>query len=185
MRPDSVNVSIARMLLKVKKLEGWLRSAGFPDFLVGVPCSLLCLHYCYTLEAKMGRITGISLRIKKWLKAINALSSDAHARTELIDIDMGMRNDIEVTKRTLSELREISVQVAKLFDRVGCTSRRLESLQDAFLQVLSESYECATVLQGALAEHDRRALALLRQMQAESNAAAAIAAASGGQLGAA
>lgn len=176
MRPDSVHVSIAAMLLKFKRLEVWLRSAGVPDFLARVPCSLLLLHYCHTLEAKTARITGISLRIKKWLKSISDLSADAHARTELIDIDMGMRNDIEITKRTLWELRDLSLEVARMFNNVGCTSRRLLRLQEAFLQVLTESYETATVLQGALAAHDQRALTLLRQMQADDKAAEARAA---------
>lgn len=182
MRRDSPNAGIASMLTKGKQLENRLRSAGFPDLLARLPCGLLCLHYCHTLETKTARITSISLRIGKWLKAITELAADTHARTELIDMDMGMRNDIEMTKRTLWDLRETSVDVERLFRSVGCTSHRLARLQEAFLLVLVESYETATILQGALAEHDRCALALLRQMQADSNAAQA--ATAGGRLGA-
>lgn len=163
MHPHSVNVSITSLLVRFKRLEVWLRSAGFPECLARLPCSLLCLHYCHTLEGKIARITATSLRIKKWLKSILDLAANDYARTELIDMDMSMRKDIEVTKRTLSELRELSLEIAQLFDSIGCTSRRLTRLQADFLQVLAVSYETASTLQRALAEHDQRALALLRQ----------------------
>ncbi|MES2263345.1 MAG: hypothetical protein V4724_32890 [Pseudomonadota bacterium] len=166
MRAHPVNASIEAMLLRLKKLEGQLRAAGIPAFLARLPCSLLGLHYCMTMEAKIGRVQRIAERIKAWLASVQALSARPEAQTELIDVSLGMRNDIEVTKRTLRDLRAICLEVSELFSQAGYKSARLARLQARFVQLLTESYETACVLQVALAAHDRRALALLRQMQA-------------------
>jgi hypothetical protein len=130
-----------------------------------VPVWLLCLQYCIMMRGKTARITRIGERIGRWLETITELSQHGKARLELIDMDSGMRNDIESTKRTLLQLRELCVDVGGMFDSIGYRSRMLDSTQEAFLVVVDESCAIATTLQRALELHDTRALALLRDMQ--------------------
>ena len=78
-------------------------------------------------------------RIERWLDTIMALSRQDDSRTELIDMDRGMRNDIESTKRTLLLLRELCVDVGGMFDSIGLASRLLDSTQERFLDVVDEA----------------------------------------------
>jgi hypothetical protein len=165
MRPHPVNRGIWLMLLKFKKFEQRLCAAGLPDFLARLPYWVLALQYCYTMQAKMARIERIAGRIRAWLASVQELCAKEGAATELIDIGQDMRDDIEVTKRTLWDLREICLDVTRLFGNVGYSSRRLARLQAGLVRLLSESYDAASQLQEVLAEHDRIALALLRHMQ--------------------
>jgi hypothetical protein len=96
---------------------------------------------------------------------VQELCAKEEARMELMDVRQAMRDDIECTKRTLWDLREICIDVTRLFGNVGYSSRRLVRLQERLVKLLSESYESASQLQQLLAEHDAAALALLRQMQ--------------------
>lgn len=166
MRPHPVNNGIWAMLSKIKKTEQRLRSAGLPMVLARLPYWLLALQYCYSMQSKMARIERIALRIRAWLTSVQELSAREEARTELLDIRQDMRDDIECTKRTLWDLREICIDVTRLFSTVGYSSRRLARLQEQLVKLLSDSYESATQLQQVLAEHDAAALALLREMQA-------------------
>ena len=165
MRPHPVNHGIWEMLSKIKKMEQRLRAAGLPIVLARLPYWLLALQYCYSMQAKMARIERVAQRIRSWLGSVQELCAREEARTELIDVRQDIRDDIECTKRTLWDLREICLDVTRLFGNVGYSSRRLARLQENLVRVLSESYESATQLQQVLAEHDAAALALLREMQ--------------------
>ena len=166
MRPHPVNHGIWQMLSKIKKMEQRLRSVGLPMVLARLPYWLLALQYCYAMQAKMARIERVAVRIRSWLASVQELCTREEARTELFDVRQAMRDDIECTKRTLWDLREICIDVTQLFGNVGYSSRRLARLQENLVKLLSESYESAAHLQQVLAEHDAAALALLRGMQA-------------------
>jgi len=165
MRPHPVNHGIWEMLSKIKKMEQRLCAAGLPMVLARLPYWLLALQYCYSMQAKMTRIERVARRIRSWLVSVQELCAREEARTELIDVRQAIRDDIECTKRTLWDLREICLDVTRLFGNVGYSSRRLARLQENLVRLLSESYESATQLQQVLAEHDAAALALLREMQ--------------------
>ncbi|CAN7463209.1 hypothetical protein LJR289_003058 [Pseudoduganella sp. LjRoot289] len=165
MRPHPVNRGICTMLSRLKKLEQRLRAAGMPHFLLRLPYWMLALQYCYTMHGKMARIERIALRIRAWLASVQELCARQEAATELIDINQSLRDDIEVTKRTLADLRDICLDVSRLFGSVGYSSRRLARLQESLVRLLTDSYDSATLLQDVLAEHDRLALQLLRHMQ--------------------
>jgi hypothetical protein len=82
-----------------------------------------------------------------------------------------MRHDIEATKRAIQSLRDLCLGVAQLFASVGHRSRLLDKVQDMFAGVVDDCCDTASRLQQALVDHDQRALSLLRQMQAEQQAA--------------
>lgn len=164
MRQDPLLASIGGMLRRFKRAETWLRKAGLPVVLARVPIWLLCLQYCVMMRGKTARITRIAQRIARWLETITELSQHEKARLELIDMDSGMRNDIESTKRTLLQLRELCVDVSAMFDSIGFKSAMLDTTQETFLVVVDESCITATTLQRALEMHDTRALALLREL---------------------
>jgi hypothetical protein len=170
MRQDPLLASIGGMLRRFKRAETWLRSAGLPVFLARVPVWLLCLQYCIMMRGKTRRISRVGERIARWLETITELSQHDTARTELLDMDGGMRNDIESTKRTLLLLRDLCVDVGGMFHTIGFHSRLLESTQQTFLVVVDECCITATTLQRALEMHDVRALALLREMHAAEQA---------------
>lgn len=164
MHQDPLLASIGGMLRRFKRAEAWLRKAGLPVFLARVPVWLLCLQYCIMMRGKTVRITRVSQRIARWLQTITELSQHETARAELLDMDGGMRNDIESTKRTLLLLRDLCVDMGGMFDSIGFDSRLLDSTQKTFLAVVDESCITATTLQRALEMHDIRALALLREL---------------------
>ncbi|MBB3224078.1 hypothetical protein [Pseudoduganella umbonata] len=164
MHQDPLLASIGGMLRRFKRAEAWLRSAGLPVFLARVPVWLLCLQYCLMMRGKTVRISRVAGRITQWLETITELSQHENARTELLDMDGGMRNDLESTKRTLRLLRELCVDVGGMFDSIGVASRLLDSMQESFLDVVDDASITATTLQRALEMHDMRALVLLREM---------------------
>lgn len=176
MRQDPLLSNIGEILQKVRRMETRMRKAGLPGFLARLPVWVLCLHYCFMMHGKTMRIDRIGERIEHWLETVTALSHNAHARTELIDMDRSMRNDIESTKRTLLTLRELCVDVATMFGSIGFASRLLERTQRAFLDVVDDTCITATTLQRALEGHDNRAIELLRQLDAGEQAGQAAAA---------
>lgn len=165
MSQDSLLASIGGMLRQFKRAEAWLRKVGLPTSLARVPVWVLCLQYCIMMRKKTARITRIAERIAHWLETITALSRSDKARLELLDMDGGMRNDIESTKRTLLLLRELCVDVGSMFHSIGFKARILANTQQTFLALVDESCGTATTLQRALEMHDARALALLRAME--------------------
>jgi len=166
MRQDPLLSNIGEILQKFRRMETRMRKAGLPGFLARLPVWVLCLHYCFMMHGKTMRIDRIGERIEHWLETITGLSHNVHARTELIDMDRSMRNDIESTKRTLLTLRELCVDVATMFGSIGFASRLLERTQRAFLDAVDDACITATTLQRALEGHDNRAIELLRQLDA-------------------
>jgi hypothetical protein len=165
MRQDPLLAGIGGMLRRFKRAEAWLRKAGLPTSLAHIPVWVLCVQYCIMMRRKTARITRIAERIARWLETITEVSQHDKARLELLDMDGGMRNDIESTKRTLLLLREVCVDVGGMFHSIGFKARILESTQEKFLAVVEESCFTATTLQRAFEMHDARALALLREME--------------------
>jgi len=165
MRQDPLLASIGGMLQKCRRAEAWLRQAGLPIFFARLPVWGLCLHYCFMMTGKTRRISRIAERITRWMETITGLSNNEKARLELLDMDLGMRSDIESTKRTLQLLRELSVDVGALFDSIGYQSLLLARTQAKFMDVVDDACTTATRLQRALEMHDARALALLREME--------------------
>ncbi len=165
MRQDPLSTGIGDMLQKFRRIESWMRRFGIPPVLARMPVWVLCLHYCMMMRGKTARIAKVAQRIERWLEMIMELSRQDASRTELIDLDRGMRNDIESTKRTLLALREISLDVGTMFCSIGFHSRLLDRTQQGFLNVVDNSCATATTLQAALEAHDTHALQLLRQTQ--------------------
>ena len=172
MRPHPFNLTIWDRLLKLRRLELRLAAAGVPAALTRLPYWLFSVQYCWEMESKITRIRHIGARIEAWHESMHRLCSRDGAETELVDVGMGMRDDIEATKRTLADLRDICIDVTRLFDGVGYRSHRLVRLQDDFVALLNHSYETASALQHMLHEHDARALALLQAMQERGDGAA-------------
>lgn len=165
MRQDPLSTGIGDMLQKFRRMESWMRRFGIPPVLARMPVWVLCVHYCMMMRGKTARIAKVAQRIERWLETIMELSRQDASRTELIDMDRGMRNDIESTKRTLLALREISLDVGTMFCSIGFHSRLLDRTQQGFLNVVDNSCATATTLQDALEAHDTHALQLLRQTQ--------------------
>ena len=164
MRQDPLSAGIGDMLQKFRRMESWMRRFGIPPVLARMPVWVLCLHYCLMMRGKTARIAKVAERIERWLDTIKELSRQNDSRTELIDMDQGMRNDIESTKRTLLALRGISLDVGTMFCSIGFRSRLLDRTQQGFLNAVDASCATAMTLQDALETHDRHALLLLRQM---------------------
>jgi len=163
----SLSISLERLLVSVKRIEGGLRSAGLPPVLARLPVCWLCWHYCAMIDGKTARIDRIGGRLGHWLSALRRIDGNSAARTELIDLDQAMRRDLESTKHTLWELRGICLDVRGLFSGIGYASARLQRKQDAFLRAVDTALERVHALQQALVEHDSAALVLLREQAAE------------------
>ncbi|WEF35444.1 hypothetical protein [Pseudoduganella chitinolytica] len=164
MRQDRLSAHIGITLQKLRKMETRLSRAGLPPCLASLPVWALCLIYCVTMRNKAVRIVRIEQRIRGWLGSIRELSRHEKGRTELIDMDSGMRNDIETTKRSLLALRDACLDVGTMFGSIGFRSRLLAHTQHRFMAAIDASCTTATALQLALQSHDRCALALLREM---------------------
>ena len=95
MRHDPLIDSIGGLLQKFKRFETQARQFGMPLFLAQLPTWLLCLNYCIMMEGKTARIARISCRMQRWLRTVKELSAHERARTEMIDVDLSMREDIE------------------------------------------------------------------------------------------
>lgn len=166
MSRPSLNISIERLLVSVKRLEGGLRTAGLPPVLARLPACWLCWHYCVMIDGKTARIVRIGARLNHWLAALRRMDGNPAARTELIDLDQAMRRDLEATRQPLWELRGICLDVCQLFGRIGYASARLQRKQDAFLREIDTVLELTHALQQAVAEHDSAAITLLREQEA-------------------
>ena len=171
MSSSPVSDSTRRLLDAVRKLELTLQTAGLPRMLARLPVCWLSWHYCRMLDKKIVRIRRIAGKFDQWLPAIRACSAEGPAQMELIDVDLSMRDDIEVTKNTMWELRSYCIDVGRMFEQLGYQSPALRRRQALFLQFLENSCVSASTMQAALAEHDNAALALLRARQLRQRAA--------------
>jgi hypothetical protein len=160
--------SARRLLEAVRKLETTLRTAGLPRFLARLPVCWLCWHYCRMLDQKIVRIKRIAGKFEQWLPAIRSLSDQG----EFIDIDLSMRDDIEVTKKTMWELRSYCIDIGRMFEQLGYQSAALKRRQADFLLILETSCASASGMQQALSAHDDAVLAFLRAEQLRERAAA-------------
>lgn len=160
--------STRRLLEAVRKLETTLRTAGLPRFLARLPVCWLCWHYCRMLDQKIVRIKRIAGKFEQWLPAIHNLSDQG----EFIDIDLSMRDDIEVTKKTMWELRSYCIDIGRMFEQLGYQSAALKRRQADFLLILETSCASASGMQQALSAHDDAVLAFLRAEQLRERAAA-------------
>ncbi|MET0320405.1 MAG: hypothetical protein ABW069_06770 [Duganella sp.] len=167
--------STRRLIAAVKKLEHTLHTAGLPRCFARMPVWWLCWHYCRMLDQKIARMRRIAQKFEQWVPAIRLADADQRARLEFIDIDHSMRDDIEVTKRTMWELRAYCIDIACMFDQLGYQSPRLRRRQQLFLSVLEHSCVSASTMQDMLVTHDSRVLALLQAQQAGQAAGAAAA----------
>lgn len=172
MPPLPVGDSTRRLIDAIKKLENTLHSVGLPRFVARLPVCWLCWHYCRMLDQKIVRIRRIAGKFERWLSAIRGYASDGLAKMELIDVSRGMRDDIEITKNTMWELRGYCIDIGRMFDQLGYHSAGLKRRQATFLQLLEASCASASTMQEALTTHDETVLALLRAQQLRERAAA-------------
>ena len=165
MPPLPIGDSTRRLIAAVKKLENTLNTVGLPRFVARLPVCWLCWHYCRTLDQKIVRIRRIAGKFEQWLPTIRDFGKEGPAQLELIDVDHSMRDDIEVTKKTMWELRGYCIDVGRMFEQLGYQSQGLKRRQATFLQVLETSCVSASTMQEALVAHDSAVLALLRAQQ--------------------
>jgi hypothetical protein len=170
--------STRRLIAAVKKLETTLNTVGLPRFVARLPVCWLCWHYCRTLDQKIVRIRRIAGKFEQWLPTIRDFGKEGPAQLELIDVDHSMRDDIEVTKKTMWELRGYCIDVGRMFEQLGYQSQGLKRRQATFLQVLETSCVSASTMQEALVAHDSAVLAVLRAQQTRERERASAGAAS-------
>ena len=174
MPPLPIGDSTRRLIAAVKKLENTLSTVGLPRFVARLPVCWLCWHYCRTLDQKIVRLRRIAGKFEQWLPTIRDFSKEGPAQLELIDVDHSMRDDIEVTKKTMWELRGYCIDVGRMFEQLDYRSQRLKRRQATFLQVLETSCVSASTMQEALVAHDSAVLALLRARQTHERERAAV-----------
>jgi hypothetical protein len=163
--------STRRLINAVRKLETTLSSAGLPRLVARLPVCWLCWHYCRMLDQKIARMKRIAGKFEVWLPTILNCSQTAAERMEMLDLDRSMRDDIEVTKSTMWELRGYCIDVGRMFDQLGYHSDALKRRQAKFLAVLEASCASASTIQEALTAHDSAVLAALREQQRLERAA--------------
>ena len=171
MHPLSAGDSTRRLIAAVKKLEYNLSTVGLPRFVARMPVWWLSWYYCRMLDQKIVRIRRIARKFEQWLQAVREFGKDGTTQLELIDLDHSMRDDIEVTKSTMWELRGHCLDVGRIFDQLGYQSARLKQRQEVFLQVLESSCVSASTMQEALTAHDSSVLSQLRGQQLLERAA--------------
>jgi len=162
--------SMQRLLESIKKLENTLLAVGLPRFLARAPVWWLCWHYCGVLDEKIQRMVQVEGKFRKWLPVVRSMSDESITRMELIDVDHSMQDDIVITRNSLWELRSYCLEVSAMFERLGYVSSRLQQRQQRLLKLLEESCVSASILIDAVAEHDRRALALLQAQHLQERA---------------
>lgn len=172
-----VSDNVERLLVAVRQLEARLHAAGLPRFLARLPVWWLCWHYCRMLDGKIVRMDRIRGKFKRWLPVIRSLATEEKSRTEMIDLDRGLRADINGTRNAMWELRDYCIDVGSRFEKLGYVSEALQRRQKIFLGMLEESCELAALLLEEVDAHDCQALALLQAEQLRERAATAQAAA--------
>jgi len=153
------------LLESIKKLESTLLKVGLPRFMARVPVWWLSWYYCRMLDDKIRYMARVNLKFHKWLPLVRRMAEPGPNQMELIDVDLSMQGDMASTRSTLWELRGYCIDIGTMFDRLGYVSKALQRRQQTLLRLLEESCVSASQLIDAIAEHDRRALALLRAQQ--------------------
>ncbi len=169
--------NLERLLEAVRGLEQRLHAAGLPRCLARLPVWWLCWHYCRILDGKIARMDRIRGKFSRWLPVIRRLGDKEPGRSELIDVDRGMRADIGSTRSAMWELRGYCIDIHSRFEKLGYQSGAMQRRQKVFLDLLDESCALASILLDEVDAHDSRALALLQAEQLRERAAAAQAAA--------
>jgi len=157
-----VGDSARRLAESVRKLESTLRSAGMPRWMARLPVCWLCWHYCRLLDQKIARIRRVENKFQRWRVALTQALERVELERELIDLDRSMRNDIELTKNSMWDLRGYCIDIGRMFEQLGYQSDGLKRRQALFLQVLEASCASASRMQEALTLHDESVLAILR-----------------------
>jgi hypothetical protein len=157
--------STRRLIAAVKKLEHSLSTAGLPRWMSRLPVWWLSWHYCRMLDQKIDRMRRIARKFELWLPAIRAADQHHLAQLEFIDTDHVMRDDIDVTRHTMWELRAYCIDIATMFDQLAYRSARLQQRQQLFLSVIEHACVQAATMQDALLAHDAQVLALLQARQ--------------------
>lgn len=167
-----VSENLERMLEAVRELERRMHAAGLPRFVARLPAWWLCWYYCRMLDGKIARMDIIRGKFARWLPVVRQLSHEEVSRTELIDMDRGLRADISSTRSAMWDLRSYCLDVSRHFDRLGYRSEPLQRRQKIFLGLLEESCELASLLLDEVDAHDSLALSLLQAEQLRERAAA-------------
>jgi hypothetical protein len=172
-----VGQNVERLLDEVRKLERRLYAAGLPCFLARLPVWWLCWHYCRMLDGKIARMERIHGKFSRWLPVVRKLGVEEPSRTEMIDMDRGLRADIGSTRSAMWELRGYCIDIGSRFEKLGYVSASLQRRQKIFVGMLEESCQLASMLLDEVEAHDSQALALLQAEQLRERAAAALLAA--------
>lgn len=166
-----IRISLERLLASVRWLEQRARAIGLPPALACLPMRWLCWHYCRVLRRKIVRMHHISGKFRRWLAVVRKMASDARTRLEMLDLDKGMTDAVESTRKSLLELRDCCLEIDTMFAQLGYVSARLRRRQQELLQAIADACALAGVLQAELSAHDDAVLARLRELRAQELAA--------------
>ena len=166
-----IRISLERLLASVRWLERRSHAIGLPPVLARLPMRWLCWHYCRMLQRKIVRMRGISAKFRRWLAMVRKMASDGRASLELLDLDKGLTDAVESTRKSLWALRDCCLEIDTMFAQLGYASALLRRRQQELLQEIADSCALAGVLQTELSAHDDAVLARLRIMRAQELAA--------------
>ncbi|HJV01315.1 MAG TPA: hypothetical protein VJ752_12245 [Burkholderiaceae bacterium] len=166
-----IRFSFERLLAGVRWLERRSHAIGLPPVLAQLPMRWLCWHYCRILQRKIVRMRGISAKFRRWLAVVRKMASDGRASLEMLDLDKGLTDAVESTRKSMWELRDCCLEIDTMFEQLGYVSARLRRRQQELLQEIADSCALAGVLQAELSAHDAAVLARLRALRAQELAA--------------
>lgn len=168
---------ISPSVQRCKELSRVLQRAGMPDFMACLPLSLLSLQHCLILRRKTARIAVIEGRMQRWLATVRDMSAHERARSEFLDLDHSMRNDIVGARDSMRDLCELCSEICGSFAVIGHESDLLERYRQRFVDVVARACVLSDTLVDAIDAHDRCALDIRQQQHALEQAALASAAA--------
>jgi hypothetical protein len=166
-----IRISLERLLASVRWLERRSRAFGLPPALARLPMRWLCWHYCRMLQRKIVRMRGICAKFGRWLVVVRQMASDGRTRLEMLDLDKGLTDAVESTRKSLLELRDCCLEIDTMFEQLGYVSDLLRRRQQELLQAIADANGLAGVLQAELSAHDDAVLARLRDLRAQELAA--------------
>lgn len=163
----TIRLSLERLLAGVRWLERHAHAAGLPSVLARLPMRCLCWHYCRVLQRKIVHMQRICAKFRRWLSVVRQMASDGKTRLEMLDLDKGLTDAVESTRKSLLELRDCCLEIDTMFAQLGCVSGLLRRRQQELLQAIAEACGLADVLQAELSAHDEAVLARLRDLRAQ------------------